>query len=99
MTGMAFEFGKNKTRLFTVGVNYFKGLGNLNTQTISTVTGSKTLTTQLSSEVSGWNMRIGVPFSLGAKKSSAQKQTQSKTQQPKRSCSQYRVMYRCSKTL
>lgn len=67
MTGMAFEFGKNKTKLFTVGVNYFKGLGNLNTQTVSTVTGSKTLTTQLSSEVSGWNMRIGVPFPLAQK--------------------------------
>jgi len=99
MAGMAFEFGKNKTRLFTVGVNYFKGIGNLNTQTISTVTASKTSTTYLSSEVSGWNMRIGVPFTLGAKKQAAHKQTENKTYQPKRSCSQYRSMYRCSKTL
>jgi len=98
MTGMAFEFGKDKTRLFTVGVNYFKGIGNLNTQTISTETATKTLTTHLSSEVSGWNMRIGVPFTLGAKKSAGYKQTESKTQQPKRSCSQYRMMYRCNKT-
>ena len=98
MTGMAFEFGKNKTSLFTVGVNYFKGIGNLNTQTISTVTASKTLTTQLSSEVSGWNMRIGIPFALGAKKTAAHKQTENKTYQQKRSCSQYRTIYRCNKT-
>jgi hypothetical protein len=98
MTGMAFEFGKNKTSLFTVGVNYFKGIGNLNTQTISTVTASKTLTTQLSSEVSGWNMRIGIPFTLGAKKTATHKQTENKTYQQKRSCSQYRTIYRCNKT-
>jgi hypothetical protein len=98
MTGMGFEFGKNNTRLFTLGLNYFKGIGNLNTQTISTVTGSKTLTTQLQSEVSGWNMRIGVPFTLGAKKPAIKQQTEKKTQQPKSKCGQYRLMYRCNKT-
>jgi hypothetical protein len=98
MTGMGFEFGKNKSRLFTLSVNYFKGLGNLDKQTISTVIGSKTLTTHLQSEVSGWNMRIGVPFTLGAKKSGIQKQTEKNTQQRKTNCSQYRTMYRCNKS-
>ena len=96
MTGMGFEFGKNKTRLFTLSINYFKGIGNLDKQTISTVTATKTLTTQLQSKVSGWNMRIGVPFTLGAKKPAIKQQTQKKTQQSK--CGQYRIMYRCNKT-
>ena len=98
MTGMGFEFGRNNTRLITVSVNYFKGIGNLNTQTISTVTGTKTLKTQLQSDVSGWNMRIGVPFTLGAKKPAIQQQTEKKIQQPKSKCGQYRPMYRCNKT-
>ncbi len=99
MTGMGFEFGKNKTRLFTVNVNYFKGIGNLNTQTISTVTGTKTLTTQLQSNVSGWNMRFGMPFTLGAKKPAIkQPTTEKKTQQQKPSCGHYRLMYRCNKS-
>ncbi len=96
MTGMAFEFGRNNARLFTVGFNYMKGIGNLNKQTVSTVVGTKTLTTQLDSKVSAWNMRIGVPFTLGAKKPAVKPQTQQKTKQ---GCSQYKIMYRCSKTL
>jgi hypothetical protein len=97
ITGMGFEFGKNNSRLFTLSVNYFKGIGNLDKETIFTVNGSKTLTTQLQSEVSGWNMRIGIPFTLGAKKTSIKQQTE-KTQQHKANCSQYRNMYRCTKT-
>ena len=99
MTGMAFEFGKNKTRLFTLGVNYFKGLGNLNTQTISSTTASKTSTAYISSEVSGWNMRIGIPLTLGPKKPAVTKQTPGSVQQLKRGCYQYRTLYRCNKTI
>jgi hypothetical protein len=97
IAGMGFEFGKNNNRLFTLSVNYFKGLGNLEKQTISTVIGSKTLTTHLQSEVSGWNMRIGVPFTLGTKKPVIKKQTEKNTQQRKTNCSQYRSLYRCTK--
>ena len=97
VTGMGFEFGKNKTRLFTLSINYFKGIGNLDKETISTVSATKTLTTQLQSSVSGWNMRIGMPFTLGAKKTSVKPQTENTTQQRKTSCSQYRSMYRCTK--
>lgn len=99
MTGMAFEFGKNKTRLFTVGVNYMKGMGNMKTQTITTISGAKTITTQLKSEVSGWNMRIGIPFTLGAKKPAIRQQAENKANKPKSGCQQYRIMYRCNKTI
>lgn len=99
MTGMGFEFGKKNTRLFTLSVNYFKGIGNLDKQTISITDGTKTLTTQLQSKVSGWNMRIGVPFTLGAKKPAIKQQTEKKTRQPGSKCGQYKIMYRCSKTI
>jgi len=99
MTGMGFEFGKNNTRLFTLSVNYFKGIGNLDKQIISTTNGTKTLTTELQSKVSGWNMRIGVPFTLGAKKPAIKQQTEKKALQPKSKCGQYRIMYRCNKTI
>ena len=98
MTGLGFEFGKNNTRLYTLSINYFKGIGNLDKQTISTTVGTKTLLTQLQSKVSGWNMRIGIPFTLGAKKP-AIKQPTEKTQPSKSKCGQYKIMYRCNKTL
>ncbi len=100
VAGMGFEFGRNNTRLFTLTVNYLKGIGNLEKQTISTLIGTKTLTTQLQSEVSGWNMRIGVPLSLGAKKPVVKEQQSiKKTEQPKSKCGQYRIIYRCNKTI
>jgi hypothetical protein len=92
IAGTSFEFGKNKTRLFTVSVNYFKGIGNLDQQTMTTSEGAKTVTTTLKSDVSGWNMRIGIPFTLGgAKKSPAKKTTEHKSP-----CQQYKIRYRCS---
>ncbi len=97
MTGMGFEFGKNNTRLFTLSVNYFRGIGNLDKQTISTTIGTKTLTTQLQSKVSGWNMRIGVPFTLGATKPAIKQPAGKKTEQYKSKCGQYKIMYRCNK--
>lgn len=99
VTGMGFEFGKNNTRLFTLSVNYFKGIGNLDKQTISTVTGTKTLTTQLQSDVSGWNMRMGIPFTLGSKKSTIKQQSVRKIEQPKPKCGQYKIMYRCNRII
>ena len=100
VAGMGFEFGKNSARLFTLGINYFKGIGNLDRQTISTVVGTKTLTTQLQSEVSGWNMRVGIPFTLGAKKLTVNQQPATKKVEKSRSkCGQYRVMYRCNRTI
>jgi hypothetical protein len=98
VTGMGFEFGKNNTRLFTLTVNYFKGIGNLDKQTISTTIGTKTLSTQLKSRVSGWSTRLGIPFTLGAKKPAVKQSMEKKTVQPKTKCGQYKIMYRCNKT-
>lgn len=93
VTGAGFEFGNGKTRQFTVSINYFKGLGNLNGQTITSTSGAKTVTTTLSSAVSGWNMKVGIPFTLGSSKPAYKhKPTQ------RHNCGQYRIIYRCAKT-
>ena len=93
MAGAGFEFGKNAARLFTVSVNYFKGLGNLGTQTITSQSAGKTVTADLKSSVSGWNMKVGIPFTLG--KSPAAKHKKTQTPQYHGGCGQYRIMYRC----
>jgi len=98
ITGVGFEFGKGSTRQFTVAVNYFKGLGNLNDETITSVSSGKTVTTTLSSATSGWDVRIGIPFSLKAKSKTQNKTEKKKTEQRRSGCGQYRVIYRCTKS-
>ena len=68
MTGMGFEFGRNKQRLVNVSVNYFTAIGNMSKQTVSGMSGTKTSYSTLQSNASGWNMRIGIPFTLAEKK-------------------------------
>ncbi|MBC7948083.1 MAG: hypothetical protein H7Y42_09415 [Chitinophagaceae bacterium] len=94
IAGTSFEFGKNNTRKFTVSLNYFKGLGNLDEQSMTTSDGVKAITTSLKSNVSGWNMRIGIPFSLTKKPTV--KKTEKKTFERKVSCGQTIIRYRCS---
>lgn len=95
MTGMGFEFGRNKQRLMNVSVNYFTGIGNMNKQTVSGVSGTKTSYANLESNASGWNMRIGIPFTLTEKKAAKQK---SENRVKKSSCTERKVIeykYRC----
>lgn len=96
MAGAGFEFGKGRTRQFTISLNYFRGIGNLDKQTISSVAGTKSITTTLQSSVSGWNMKIGIPFTLGPKKPAIIKKVEKKTEQ-KSGCGQYKIIYRCVK--
>jgi hypothetical protein len=94
IAGTGFEFGRKNTRLFTVSINYFKGIGNLNTQTVSAQTSVKTSTAFLQSAVSGWNLKVGIPFSLSGKKSGKDRM-EKKTIIRKTNCQQYKVRYRC----
>src|SRR6187401_3724997 len=73
LTGMGFEFGRNNQRLLNVSINYFAGIGNMDKQTISSESGIKTNYATLESKASGWNMRVGIPFTLGENKSGKQK--------------------------
>jgi len=90
IAGAGFEFGKGSTRQFTISVNYFKGLGNLDEKTISSVSGGKTVTSTFESVASGWNLKAGIPFTLKGKN-----KTERKTEHRRSGCGQYRVMYRC----
>jgi hypothetical protein len=67
ITGAGFEFGKNKTRMFTIGINYLKGIGNLNTKTVTAIVGNKTTTATLKSATSSWNITAGIPITLTKK--------------------------------
>ncbi len=87
LAGAGFEFGKNNSRLFTVSVNYLKALGNAD-ETLTTVTSTKTTITNLSSEVSAWNLRVGIPFTMGKTK-----QAKSKVENKKKDCQSYRIQY------
>lgn len=94
-TGLGFEFGRDKTRLLNVSVNYFTGIGSMDKQTITAVSGTKTSVATLESKASGWNMRIGIPFTL-AEKGASKNNNQTKTK--KTSCSERiktEYKYRC----
>ncbi len=67
VTGANFIFGKNRDQKFVVNLNYFTGLGNLETQTLVTEEGGKTTTTNMRSAVSGWSLGIGLPIQLSKK--------------------------------
>ena len=94
MTGMGFEFGRNKQRLINVSINYFTGIGNMNKQTVSAISGAKMSVANLESNASGWNMRIGIPFTLAEKRT-----IKNKTERTKRSGYSERIIaeykYRC----
>ena len=95
LTGMGFEFGRNQQRLLNVSINYFKGIGNMNAQTVSNESGIKTNYATLESKASGWNMRVGIPFTLGENKSGKQK---SANKTKKASCcdkTRIEYKYRC----
>lgn len=68
VAGTGFEFGENTDKKFNVSIQYIKGIGNLDTRSVSTVSGSKSTTTTLGSSVSGWNVSLGIPISLSKKK-------------------------------
>ena len=70
--GTDLEFGRGRDRIFTVGFQYLKGLGNSNAS-ITTQTGTKATTTYLSSRSSAYNITVGVPFTLSKQQRSRHK--------------------------
>lgn len=98
LTGVGFEFAKNKSRLFTLSVNYFKGLGS-NETTFTTQSATKTTTTTLNSKVAGWNASIGIPIGFSKKSTSSIKTV--REHKSSYDCQQYRIEhhYRCGKVI
>ena len=94
LTGMGFEFGRDNQRLVNISVNYFTGIGNLNTETVSSISGTKTSIAHLESKASGWNVRIGIPFTLAEKKAAKQK-SEPKTKKTSYDKTRIQYKYRC----
>jgi len=92
LTGMGFEFGRNNQRLLNVSINYFAGIGNMEKQTVSNESDIKTSYATLESKASGWNMRIGIPFTLAEKKTTKQKNTNKANRT--NSCDRIRTEYK-----
>ena len=68
ISGIAFEFAKNKKKFATLSFNYFTSLGSDKT-TFETQAGSKTVNTTVSSKVSGWNAALGIPITFAKSQS------------------------------
>jgi hypothetical protein len=68
VSGVGFELGKNEQRKVTLGINYLKGIGNLNDEVIATGTDAKPTFTRLNSSSSTWSVTAGIPLTLGKKK-------------------------------
>ena len=98
ITGIGFEFAKNRSRLFTLSVNYFKGLGG-NETTFTSQSATKTTTTTLNSKFSGWSASFGIPITFTKRPAVSQK-TKSE-QGTKFDCQQYRTehKYRCGRII
>lgn len=100
VAGSGFEFGKGLQRKFTVSFYFLKGLGNLGTQTLVTERNAKTTETRFDSKVSGWNMTLGLPFTLSKKKALVQqpkveqKNTEQKTEYKSKCGQRYQIEYR-----
>ena len=91
ITGAAFEFGQNVQRKFTVSINYLRGLGNLNEESVTTIIGSKPSVATLSSKVSSWNLAVGIPLSF-SKKSVVHQNSEKKNCEHR--CGQYKIRSR-----
>ncbi|HUS02103.1 MAG TPA: hypothetical protein VMY77_10275 [Chitinophagaceae bacterium] len=98
--GTGFEFGNNRQAKFVVSINYLKGLGNMDTKTINSVSNGKSEATIVSSKASSWNVSLGVPISFSKRKPEIKKQVekfryngkcgQSERYKPQSRCGQYR---------
>lgn len=67
ISGIGFEFGKGSQRLSTLSVHYAKGIGNLQTQSVTTSENGKTSIGTFRSSTSSWGLTLGVPFTLAKK--------------------------------
>ncbi|HYK55615.1 MAG TPA: hypothetical protein VEV15_03990 [Flavisolibacter sp.] len=90
ISGLGFEFARNRTKFLSLSINYFKGLGS-NEMTFTTQSSAKTVTTTLSSKVSGWNASIGIPISFAKKNTIKNQRNYHRcSEQYKRKCGSYR---------
>jgi hypothetical protein len=96
LAGTGFEFGRGSQRLFTISVQYLKGMGNLDEKTLVTESDGKTTLTRLQSDMSAWSVGLGLPFTLAKKKAATPARTQQTKERSK--CGDYKESrYRCTR--
>lgn len=71
ITGVNLALAKGSVNKYVIGVQYLKGIGHMNTETMSTPTENKLVTTQLSSSSAAWNLNVGIPLSFSKNKQPA----------------------------
>lgn len=100
IAGTQFAFAKGSDKRFVVGLQYLKGIGNMNTETLSTALDNKQITTRLNSTASAWSLTVGMPLTFNKNKPAEKPKVEVPPPAPekapaKKSCSYYRS--RCSK--
>jgi hypothetical protein len=73
ITGVNLAFAKGDVNKYVVGVQYLRGIGNMNNETLTTPLDGKELNTQLSSSASAWNITVGMPLNFSKSKPAMQK--------------------------
>jgi hypothetical protein len=64
ITGINAVFAKGEINKYVVGIQYLKGIGNLNKETLISPLDGKEMYTQLSSRSAAWNVTIGMPLNF-----------------------------------
>jgi hypothetical protein len=90
-SGMGFEIGKGKQRLFTLSLVYTKALDQNDKQTIQNVENNKVVDNVISSSTSNWGLLLGVPFSLSKNKKTAPAVKTEPSRQYRGRCQSYKA--------
>lgn len=101
-TGLGFLFAKGTRDLFSLNLYHWKGLSNLDNETLTRVVEGKTTTSQISSKTSSWSLSLGLPLQFQKQKQvkqAAPVKSVEKQENYKSRCGQYRSQYssRCTR--
>ncbi len=91
ISGMGFEFGKGKAKLFQLNLQYLKGIGNMDNSILTTQSGNKNVETIFASRASSWSLSFGIPISFGKKPAEKNKVQQKNHHSQKNRCEQVRI--------
>lgn len=92
--GVGLEFGKGTQSKYNISLNYLKGLGNLDTRTLTTMSGNKPVSTTIKSASASWNLRMGIPISFAKKAPGMKQPVTQKADTPERKCGAYKSSYK-----
>lgn len=83
------ELGRGRQRFFTMTVSYTRGLGNLDTKSITTIENTKPVVSSFRSKAPAWGLTLGVPVPL-SKSSAASSKRSAPQKSSKPHCGSFR---------